>query len=209
MGFRGPGLRASTAKVVFGVAVVAAVVWGAVVPRVVVPELLPDLSGPPISYDHLASEATDPHPFSDKTRVSDDWHRAIADHRDVRDCLVPDQRGLDRPDLRRFDWAGVRGLDRDVCLFRVFSSLGSPERVLDWLEVQGFDPWGPSVVARGEARDLLVGGGYSPRDDGVFLPGGTRFGRWIWSHVIYGETIGATWGQDGALRAAWFSSSAL
>lgn len=174
-----------------------------------VPVLQADLTGPPIPYHHLATEATDPHPMSGKPRVSEDWLRAISDVPDVRDCLEPDQQALKRPDLRRFDWLRVRGRERDICLFRVFSSLGTPERATAWIRSQGFEPHEPVPYAWGDKASVVVGGGYSPRDDDVLLPGGPVLGRWITAHIVYAETISASWSADGALLIASFSSNSL
>lgn len=191
-------------------AAIALTVWLIVLPRMVVPDLKPDLSGPPIPYDTLTSETTYPHYLSDGRKVHEDWLAAIARYPDVRDCLAPEERLADDPDLRRFDWAGVRGhMNRDICLFRVFTSLGTPERATAWLRSQGFDPHEPMPYAWGDDAGVMVGGGYSPRDDHVLLPGGPVLGRWVTAHVIYGETITARWSQDGALVSVGFSSNSL
>jgi hypothetical protein len=52
---------------------------------------------------------------------------------------LPEQAQLDRPTLLEFDWQGPRRLsDLDVCLFRVFAALGSPNEVQAWLRHFGF-----------------------------------------------------------------------
>lgn len=187
------------------VAILAAVFWLIVLPRMEVPVLKADLSGPPIPYDRLANEATDPHYLSNRRRVHEDWLAAIARYPDVRDCLEPDERTAKRPDLRRFDWAGLRGRkDLDICLYRVFSSLGTRERSTIWLESQGFRT---SEFAVGGG--IVVNGRYSPRDDHVLLPGGTVLARWVTAHIIYGEVASVRWAEDGRLLRAGFMSNSL
>jgi hypothetical protein len=67
------------------------------------------------------------------------YARPIARYPGPRECLLPEQAQLDVPSLLEFDWQRPRRLsDLDVCLFRVFAALGSPEEVRAWLRHFGF-----------------------------------------------------------------------
>jgi hypothetical protein len=67
------------------------------------------------------------------------YARPIARYPGPRECLLPEEANLERPSLLAFDWQGPRRLsDLDVCLFRVFAALGSPEEVRAWLRHFGF-----------------------------------------------------------------------
>jgi len=176
----------------------------------IVPELQPDLSGPTFPYDVLANEKIYPHPYSTGRSVREDLLAAVSRYADVRDCLLPETRLSAEPDLRRFDWAGVRGNEnRNICLYRVFSSLGTPERAIQWMETQGFEATGPTILKGRNEQEIMVDGGYRPTKDGVLLPGGSFLDRWVIQKLVYAEYISATWSKDGRLLRAGFSSNTL
>lgn len=94
--------------------------------------------------DNWPDQSTQPVRFLGKvvTREHPLWRRyakPIARYPGPRDCLLPGQSERPHPDLRAFDWQGPRRLsDLDVCLFRVFAALRSPDEVSVWLQHFGF-----------------------------------------------------------------------
>jgi hypothetical protein len=49
------------------------------------------------------------------------------------------EKAAEHPDLRQFDWQKPRKLSEiDVCLFRVFATLESPQKIALWLTGFGF-----------------------------------------------------------------------
>lgn len=104
----------------------------------------PDLSEPPIPYDHLANQETDPFLFSGFTmdRESARWpqyRRAIGRFPDVRNCLVKDEQEKEKPNLLLIDWDQTgMGTGVEVCLFLIARSLENVDRIRQWLEFQEF-----------------------------------------------------------------------
>lgn len=97
-----------------------------------------------IEYDYLSNQKTDPFLFLG--RVVNDEHpqwrtyqKTLRRHPDVESCLAKEERNERHPNLLHVDWAYV-GTSRgaEICLFRIASSLGSIERIVEWLEYQGF-----------------------------------------------------------------------
>ncbi len=89
------------------------------------------------SFVALANEQT--HPFMYGQRpLKRDWLAAIPRWPDVRDCLVRSERKKSEPDLRLINWdAFWTTADAEICLWRIFSSLGTPERAARWFEFHG------------------------------------------------------------------------
>lgn len=69
------------------------------------------------------------------------YRRALRRYPDTPSCLREEARGEPAPDLlAAFDWRGLRTeADLEVCLFRVFASLGSIGRAGDWMAAAGLD----------------------------------------------------------------------
>ena len=70
------------------------------------------------------------------------YRRALRRHPDTPSCLRKVARDEPAPDLlAAFDWQGLRTeSDLEVCLFRVFASLGSIGRARDWMAAAGLEP---------------------------------------------------------------------
>ena len=104
----------------------------------------PEVSGPPIEYDHLANQETDPFLFSGKLMDENhpQWSRyrkALHEYSDVRDCLIETEKFKDNPNLLRINWQELnKRPDIEVCLFRIFRSLNSISRIRKWLEFHEF-----------------------------------------------------------------------
>lgn len=59
---------------------------------------------------------------------------------DVRACLEDTEKDSVDPNLARFDWNKIHtNEDADVCMFRVFDSLGDVPASVGWLQSQGFE----------------------------------------------------------------------
>jgi hypothetical protein len=101
----------------------------------------------PVSFKRLSKEQSSPflklgRPLSDLQGRSDyGEYKAAVDHfPDVRACLINSERKKHIPDLSLFDWDMIRGeYETEVCLFRIFSSIGSVEGSGRWLKDQGFN----------------------------------------------------------------------
>lgn len=67
------------------------------------------------------------------------YRRAIDKFPDVQSCLVTSERTKERPNLLMFDWDRMHSFEEgEVCLFRMFSSIGYVNGVKLWLSYQGF-----------------------------------------------------------------------
>jgi len=97
-----------------------------------------------IEYDHLASQKTDPFLFLGKIvdREHPQWkkyRKSLRHFPAVRDCLTKGEQTADTPNLLRIDWQRVGTSENaSVCVFRIARSLGSVERVVQWLEFHEF-----------------------------------------------------------------------
>lgn len=99
---------------------------------------LPEFTDPPIAYDHLSDEKTEPYLVWGKPPVKGADKRAARRWPDVRSCLMRSERKVENPDLRKMDWGKMRrDEDIEVCLFRIAASLRSPEAMRDWFVSQG------------------------------------------------------------------------
>jgi len=89
------------------------------------------------------------------------WDRyagALLRRPDTLSCLRPSEQEATRPNLLAFDWHRVRGYDRDVCLFRVATSLGSIERLRAWMagsEMRLLPTW-PCRPCLADGKNTLV-----------------------------------------------------
>jgi hypothetical protein len=89
-----------------------------------------DTGHPPSYWKHNSPY---PYPYYDK------YHLAITRFPDVRTCLKDSEKEKQMPNLTHFDWDKIKGIeDAKVCMFRVYSSIGSIEGSKQWLESQGF-----------------------------------------------------------------------
>ena len=104
----------------------------------------PEMTGPPIPYDHLANQETDPFLFLGYIMDSEmarwpQYRRAVGRFPDVRACLVKEEQEKDKPNLLLIDWDQTgMGKGAEVCVFLIARSLGSVERIRKWLEFHEF-----------------------------------------------------------------------
>jgi hypothetical protein len=115
-----------------------------------------------ITVKRLSAETAFPflrtnRPLSDFPKHPDyeKHHAAVTRFPDVRACLMDSEREKQTPDLTRFDWSKIKAkYDARVCLFRIFSSIGSIDGSRLWLESQGFKPKDPYESSN--MRGLLI-----------------------------------------------------
>ena len=173
------------------------------------PASTPKISGDFIPFDHLATEQTDPYLVAGRSPVRQKDVKAAMRIPSVRDCLLKSERGKDNPDLRQFAWQKMGNYDEaSVCLFRVFSSLGTPERAALWLESQG-----PKVTISTTNRDVLVGAvNLLKESKSELIGGGGIYGRiftFIGSLADHREGISSWWSHEGTLLGTSISYISL
>lgn len=174
------------------------------------PPNLPEIAGQFIPYDHLATEETDPFLVGGEPPVAGSRAVVLAKRYDnVRECLVRSERDAEIPDLRKFAWHKMRSYDvADICLFRVFSSLGTPEKAKLWLDSQGLKAR-ISISANEtsvSAVNLLV-------ENSFLLVGGSPIQRKL--SMYFGslgddrESITSWWAEGGKLTTAFMSYNSI
>ncbi|WP_227284947.1 hypothetical protein [Boseongicola sp. H5] len=108
---------------------------------------LPDDCRVPVSQ--LSTQET--HPFRFGFNIVDRNHprwreyRSVIDrYTDARDCLLPEERTNENPDLLAIDWRriGPRA-GAEICLLRILSTLNVQDAVQNWLDFHDFDVSGP------------------------------------------------------------------
>ncbi len=127
--------------------------------------------------------------ISPKLNPKRDHAKAISRFPSVRDCLIRSEQKKDRPDLRLIDWDKIRTMaDADVCTWRIFSSLGTPERAKQWLVFHG--------AHRVSPRRNEISGKWEKKMGGLPYP--TRsFHKRLLSPGMFVSSI---WGEDGNLQ---------
>lgn len=98
----------------------------------------------PVPVKRLSGESSDPFLFQGRT-VSGDaqlygrYRRSINRFPDLTSCLYESEPHANSPDVRLFAWQKIHSVeDAEVCMFRVFSSIGDPHKAKEWLIGQGF-----------------------------------------------------------------------
>lgn len=111
-------------------------------------------SAEPFPYKFLSSEENTPFLKFGKPPHKKDHKIAVERWPDVRACLVESERTKKMPDIRQIDWDQFYiHEEADVCLFRIFTSIGSMEGTIQWLKHHGFKIDGP----RG-TRGIIISG---------------------------------------------------
>jgi len=107
------------------------------------------------------------------------WPRyedALERHPTTESCLTEDARGGPSLDLLAYDWMGINGrYAHDVCLFRVWTALGSPDLIASWMSE--FDL---------TVREVQ----YPPDSDGADRFGRIISGSWSWEEAISRSSLG-------------------
>ena len=105
---------------------------------------LPVFDGDPIEYTQLATQVTHPFYYAGRpmTKGNGRWRdleRLLPKYPDVRACLLRHERKKELPNLLNFNWHGLGTTAASICLFRVMSSLETPELIREWMEEQGLE----------------------------------------------------------------------
>ena len=118
------------------------------------------------------------------------WPRyedALERHPTTDSCLTEDARGGPSLDLLAYDWMGIDGrYAHEVCLFRVWTALESPELVVAWME-----EFNMSVAGTNRQADMVERFGH------LFT------GSWTWEETTENSSLGG-WGLQRLLDDAFF-----
>ena len=92
-----------------------------------------------VQYRTLSNEKDIPFLKFGKPPKKNAYKLAIKRWPDVRSCLIDSERTKKKPDIRKLDWTQLRNKeDGEVCIFRIFSSIGSLEGARNWVKSQGY-----------------------------------------------------------------------
>jgi hypothetical protein len=177
----------------------------------------PTYPGNPFPYDHLSNEELDPFLVFRRQSHREDEVRAVSTYPSVRNCLVEDAQVSSQPDLRKIDWKEMRTQAiMSVCLFRIFSSYGSPEKAALWFAEQGLEVNGPFESSFTPEPTIGVKAHQNPQVSGYRyvgrrLPFGTPFSyilEKLIPELVYSESFTAYWSKEtGELVFASYSAS--
>lgn len=146
---------------------------------------------------------------------------AIEAFPDVQSCLkpAPEDTAKDIPALYHIDWDKIDNDDEaEICLFRIFKELGTPETVIGWLKYQGFETRG-AVEVRGGSSMLHFG--YERRAmtiaNGGFWSLEGQYPKWPASGVMRylrrwsgtSQSVSTQWFPDGKLMQVRAGSTAV
>ena len=161
---------------------------------------IPEITGPAIQYDHLSSEETEPYLVSGKAPRKRGDIRAAEKWPDVRSCLVRSERNKDTPDLRKINWRKMRmDTDIEVCMFRIFTSLGTPEKAKLWYVEQGLLRVKIENYQASNQEITRVKAYNSPRADRrIYIPA-VGIQALILMMFTHSESFRAIWGGAGQL----------
>jgi hypothetical protein len=158
-----------------------------------------------IPYDHLSDEATDPHFGGRPIIYNPPLVAAIRRWPHVRDCLVASERNAEAPDLRLIDWDLFADYDEAmVCLWRIFASLGTSERIGNWIAFHGYNVWGPHSFG---TDSWSISGS---RDWNWIVPMVPSRGILHWAYkfhpIMTNEVIATSW-ERGKIRTVTFHAN--
>ena len=123
----------------------------------------PQFSGPPIPYKQLATEESHPYKFDRKlpsfakrqldSRSNSPWNgqlkRGVKKFPDVRSCLHYSERDKEVPDLRKMDFTLIsNAMEFDVCLTRIFTSIGGMEGARRWVKARRLSQTGVGPIEK-------------------------------------------------------------
>ncbi len=161
---------------------------------------LPKITGPIIPYNHLSSEKYEPYLDRGEIPVTRTDIHAARKWPHVRSCLVGSESKKDHPDLRKINWSKLRtDSDINVCMFRIFNSLGTKERNERWFNEQGFSS---SIInihnEYVSTWSSVQGTRKSPKFGGSFIPSKGIRSLFLGS-VSWSESFSASWNKSGKL----------
>lgn len=195
---------------------------------------VPKITGPAIPYDHLSSEETEPFiiraggirpaDYGGNSKMDKKYTSTVRKFDDVRDCLVSAEAKKTIPDLRFINWGKMRSeANIEVCMYRIFASLGSPEKAKLWFEAQGLKNVrinkriaskkvnGKIIIANGghvDDEQITVSASNHPKKSGrryVSLKKASVIS--LSRYLIYAESFGVTWSNGGTSLGAGYSTA--
>lgn len=196
---------------------------------------IPKMIGPVIPYDHLSSEETKPFitrtsgirpiDFGENSKMEKRYAPATRKFKNVRDCLIPSEAKKVIPDLRLINWRKMKSKAYiEVCMYRIFASLGTPEKAKLWFEAQGLIKIkvknriaskkinGKIVIVNGghvDDEQITVSAVNYPKKSGrMYVSTKTGFSSWLSRHLIYAEGFGVTWSNGGMSIGTAYSAAA-
>lgn len=163
------------------------------------------VSGQPLTYKYLATEADTPFLRWGKPPTEDAYRRAAQKWQDVRSCLVATEAKKRQPNLVNVDWDRLYSIeDGEVCLFRIFSSIGNLDGIGKWLRLQGFSVEMPRDAKFKKYIDNSIGGKYINAQIELFKDKKPLFPSSIYFRLFsrifyYSQMITITWQNDNKL----------
>lgn len=162
-----------------------------------------------IPYQSLTDESSYPFLSVNFKRNHED---AIRRFTTVRDCLVISEAQKDVPDLRLIDWDAISDLEEaDVCVWRIFSSLGSPDLALEWLKFHNAQNARKNHLAGNYPNITEISDNYKNDDSYTIVAGnwemsraGIRFPTKGW-HALRAERFR----RGNGVNAIWAENSDL
>ena len=104
------------------------------------------------------------------------YDEALERHPTTESCLTEDARGGASLNLLAYDWMGINGrYAHEICLYRVWTALGSPDVITSWMSEFNF------TVREGE---------YPPESAGVERFGRIVSGYWSWEETTARSSLG-------------------
>lgn len=159
-----------------------------------------------ITYEKLTDESTVPYStgFLPRGTTPPSHKDAVARFPGVQNCLIPSEQTTESPDLRLIDWNLIlTDEEADVCIWRIFSSLGTSDRAFEWLRFQGLRPrtinfLGSTGSGRRfeQKRQIDVSGGLMTKSEGVIFPTKGLIRVWIYL-IAYSQNIQSVWNEKG------------
>ena len=94
----------------------------------------------PLPIEVLSTEMLHPFTYTGSVAYRPEEHQAAKLKFDtVNNCLVRSERGKVKPDLRLLDWDALHStLEVNICVWRIFNSLGSRDAAEKWVRFHGF-----------------------------------------------------------------------
>jgi len=153
-------------------------------------------------YEYLSSEDRDPYLVFGKPPLRRESKRAANKWPDARSCLIRSERLKERPDLGQIDWRRMLSKsDAEVCIFRIFSSLGKADVSSKWLDYQGFQSVGHRSISVAGKKFIQVQGYNFPEKSGkVFVSSWS--GENLFKRIfVHNERIVTEWDLKGVLQS--------
>ncbi len=172
---------------------------------------LPEFTGPPLAYERLPDERTDPFLVYGKRPVKRANQQAARRWPDVRSCLMRSERKAETPDLRKMNWGKMRRKeDIEVCLFRIASSLGSPEAMRDWFVSQGMQR--VKIEMRKKRGNLYPEDIWHITASNIFSTGKTFREtpipwQYLWMSISRGEGFSVSLTKTGRVFGTYYSDN--